>query len=209
MNNQADSWVRDIYWYEVIKRILSENKQPLSTIELWQRMRDNYAYSHNLDRVEKDLWNLQRSGSVVSVTKRGKQAWMSPTGMKSLITEKNKEIDYAISEIIEASNRMPTIKEIITKLNEPVSQRQASKRLAKISKLTNSVDNIIKKMCQQKATDIPLNKKQSQESESFCTTDKQGMQFYDTIINELNGTIEDIDILTIITIIDARKKFIY
>ena len=206
MVNQRSDWVADLYWNELIKKFLSESTQHLFTIEIWERLKDNYGYTYGRERVEKELFNLQRTGYANLVTIRGKQAWMYPTGMKLLTVERNKEIDYAISKIIEAKNSLPTANEIVAKLNKPISQQEVAKRLVKISILTNSIDSIIKKICQQSILHINENKKLFEEEKFSCTTDKRGIDFYETIIDQLNGIIEDIDILTIVTIIDARKK---
>jgi arsenate reductase-like glutaredoxin family protein len=206
MKKQTHDRVTDVYWYEIIKNILFDSKQYLFTIEIWEKMRDNYGYSYDKDRVEKELLNLQRSGYAVSVDKRGKQAWTFPSEKKLLQLIENKKIDSAIAEFINTRSRIPTIKELIAKIDEPVTQQFISERLEKISKLTKSIDEIIRQSCEQNLRKTEKEKNREQWKESTCTLDVQEMSFYETVIDKLDGIIEDIDILTTINIIDALKR---
>jgi hypothetical protein len=205
---KTKNWVSDIYWYSIIKNILSESKQYLFTIEIWEKMKDEYGYSYTIDRVEKELLNLQRTGYAVSIIKRGKQAWMYPTGEKLLALERKKTIDSVIADFISSFDRMPIEKELIKNLNESIDRKVVSERLAQIIKLTDSIDKIIKKSCNEKALRPGGKKQNSAGKDPTCEADKQEMPFYETIINDLDGTIQDIDFLTIIRIIDERKKTI-
>gem|GEM_PF-5244434 len=207
MTIQTNNRVRDVYWYEVIKNILSNSKHYLFTIQIWEKMRDNYGYSYDEDRVEKELMNLQRAGYAISIDKRGKQAWMFPTGKKLLVLEKNKKIDSAIAEFISASNHMLTKEEIIAKINETVDPKVVSERLVKISKLIDLIDKILKETCRKKSIKNEGEKKQVQAIKPNCIVDERDMFLYETIIDLLDGSVEDIDILTIVSIIDARKKY--
>jgi len=203
---QTQDRVTDLYWYEIIKNILSNSKHYLFTIEIWEKMRDEYGYSYDKDRVEKDLLNLQRAGYAVSVYKRGKQAWTFPSEKKLLQVEKNKKIDSAIAEFINARNRIPTVEELNAKIDEPIIQPLISERLVKISKLTKSIDEIITQSCEQNLRKTEKVKNHKQWTASPCKLDTREMPFYETIIDKLDGIIEDIDILTTVTIIDARKR---
>lgn len=206
MATQTHDRVIDVYWYDIIKNILSDSKQYLFTIEIWEKMRDNYGYSYEKDRVEKELLNLQRSGYAVSIYKRGKQAWMYPEGKKLLTLERNKKIDSAIAEFINARNRLPTNKELIAKIDERIAQQFISERFAKISKLTKSIDEIITQSCEQNLRKTETDKNHKQRMEPPCKLDVRDMPFYETVIDKLDGKIEDVDILTIVNIIDARKR---
>jgi len=203
---QKDTYVSDIYWYEIIKSILSKSKQYLFTVEIWEKMKDNYGYSYSRDRVEKELLDLQRTGYAIPISKRGEQAWTFPSGKKLITLDRTKKIDWVIAEFVEESDRLPEVENIINKLNEPAKRQEISDRLEKISKLTDSIDGIIKKKCEEMTEGIKGNENQSQEIEPKCETDKKDTSFYESLVKDLDGTIEDIDILAIIKIIDARKK---
>jgi len=206
MASQTNDRVTDVYWYDIIKNILSDNKHYLFTIEIWEKMRDNYGYSYGEDRVEKELLNLQRSGYVVPVDKRGKQAWTFPSEKKLLQLERNKIIDSAIAEFINARNRLPTIKEVIASIDEIILQKFISERLVKILKLTKAIDEIITQSCEQNLRKTENEMNQEQLTEPPCKLDVREMPFYETVLDKLDGIIEDIDILTIVTIIDVRKR---
>jgi hypothetical protein len=206
MVKQTQDRVTDIYWNEIIKNILSNSNHYLFTIEIWEKMRDEYGYSYDKDRVEKELLNLQRAGYVQSVNKRGKQAWTFPTEKKLLQLEKNKKIDSAIVEFINARNRIPTVEELIAKIDEPIVQQFISERLVKISKLTRAIDEIITQSCEQNFRRTEKVRNYEQWTASPCKVDVREMPFYETIIDKLDGIIEDIDILTTVTIIDTRKR---
>jgi len=206
MASQTNDRVTDVYWYDIIKNILSDNKHYLFTIEIWEKMRDNYGYSYGADRVEKELLNLQRSGYVVPVDKRGKQAWTFPSEKKLLQLERNKIIDSAIAEFINARNRLPTIKEVIASIDEIILQQFISERLVKILKLTKAIDEIITQSCEQNLKKTKTDKNHKQWIEPSCKIDEREMSFYETVIDKLDGIIEDVDILTIVNIINARKK---
>jgi len=206
MASQTNDRVTDVYWYDIIKNILSDNKHYLFTIEIWEKMRDNYGYSYGADRVEKELLNLQRSGYVVPVDKRGKQAWTFPSEKKLLQLERNKIIDSAIAEFINARNRLPTIKEVIASIDEIILQKFISERLVKILKLTKAIDEIITQSCEQNLRKTENEMNQEQLTEPPCKLDVREMPFYETVLDKLDGIIEDIDILTIVTIIDVRKR---
>lgn len=208
MITKTENWVSDIYWYEIIKKILSETKQYLFTKEIWQKMKDEYGYSYNIDRVERELSNLQRSGYAVSIFKREKQAWMYPTGEKLLQLEEHKIVDSAITEFLSESNRMPTVEELCAKIKEPINRETVSKRLIKISKITDLIDKIIKKNITKNIIDTEQEKKAFPEIKPADLADRKNALFYNSIINELDGAIGEIDILMIVTLIDTRIKIL-
>jgi len=204
---EKQDWVSDIYWYSVIKNILSQHKQYLFPIEIWEKMKDDYGYSYPLERVEKELMNLQRVGYALPIYKRGKQAWMYPTDEKLLKLERNSIIDTEIVDALTTLNRLPTEQELNRRINGSIDHQSILKRLTQMSKMIDRIDAIIKESCTKDSLQShEEEKKQTSEVESFCETDRQDMRFYESIINNLNGTIQDIDILTITKIIDARKK---
>ncbi len=207
MTTPTKDTVADIYWYDIIKNVLSESKTSLHTVEIWEKLRDNYGYSYNKDRVIKELINIQRTGYAKSVLKNGKQAWVFPSGSELQLLERNKKIDNAIADLVETLGRGPTIEEVTTKIRKELPNNQElPKRLRKISNLIQSIDKLIKKECEQSKKRSRKEKNVEQGSEPRCNFELSGISFYEYIIDNLDGVIEDIDMLTLIRIIDARKK---
>jgi hypothetical protein len=206
---EKQDWASDIYWYSVIKNILSKNKQYFFPIEIWEKMKDEYGYSYPLDRVEKELLNLQRVGYALPIYKRGKQVWMYPTDEKLLKLERNSMIDTEIVDALTTLNRLPTEQELNHRINSSIDHQLVQKRLNQMIKMIDRIDTIIKKSSPKNSLKSEEeDKERTLEMEPFCETDRQDMRFYESIINNLNGTIQDIEILTITKIIDARKKLL-
>lgn len=209
---QVKDRVTDIYWHDIIKNVLSESKTSLYATEIWEKMRDLFAYSYDKNRLKQDLLSLQRTGYAKSVIKNGKQAWVFPSSNELFILEKNKNIDFTLANLINTLNRVPTIEEGIDRMkNELTDKQQLLERLTKISKLTKSVDEIIKHLCYQDVKQLAEEREKIEKTkwvEPTCNIDIGDTPFYEAIIEKLNGIIEDIDILTVIHIINSRQKFL-
>ena len=208
MTQQPKEWVSDIYWNSIIKNILSEHKQFIFTIELWEQMKDKFGYPFTKDHMERELKNLQRVGYAIPVIKRGKQAWMYPTGEKLKMVETNINIDTTIADFIISHKRVPTEEEVTEKLNEFIDHQIISERKTLITKLMHAIDEIIRKSCGENLIRYDAEKNLSQQLNPSCDADRQEMSFYESIIDTLNGEVKDIDFLILTRIIDARKKFI-
>jgi hypothetical protein len=199
--------VADIYWYDIIKDILSENNMSLFSVEIWEKLRDNYGYPYNKDRVVKELINIQRTGYAKSIFKNGKQAWIFPSGAELLTLEQNKKIDNTIINLVDTLGRPPTLKEISNKIrNELPENQRVPERLLKISTLIKLIDKIIEK-------EYTQNKKELKEANDLVQRpvpqydiNVNAISFYEFIIDKLDGKIGDIDMLTLIHLINTRKK---
>ncbi len=204
--------VSDIYWYDIIKNVLSESKTSLNTIEIWEKLRDLYAYSYDKKRLSQELLNLQRTGYAKSVVKNGKQAWIFPSSNELLNLEKNKTIDITIAELINTLDHVPTIEEVISRVqNEPFTKEQLRERFIKITKLTKSIDETVQQICfhnSKQFTEERLNIEKIDWTNTTCKTEIGETPFYETVIEKLDGSVEDIDILTVIHIINSRHKFL-
>jgi len=204
---QIKNPVTDIYWYDIIKNVLSESKTFLYTIEIWDKIKDNYGYSYDLNRLKMELMNLQRTGYAKSVLKHGKQAWEFPSGSELVKLERYKKIDFTIADLIGTIGRIPTLQELFNKMNnEGMNAEELEVRLNKIANLTKFIDNNVEKFCQQNPDMITMENTQTPVFQPECNLDSREISFYETIIEKLNGKIEDVEILTIMHIIDLRKK---